>query len=200
MAKGASGEAIDILSNEQVKALLAAPNIRYVTSYRNKVILQTMLHAGLRVGEVVHLEWSHIIFDENKLKIINGKRGKNRKVYINETFKEALLNWKQKQKDTLGYKPTYIFTSMSKGMEGRQLTPRYIQQMLNRYLKRAGIELNISPHNLRHTYATRLYEETGDLYFVRDALGHKDISTTTIYAKLADGRYKEALVNFNIEE
>lgn len=135
-----------------------------------------MLNMGLRVSEITDLRPRSINLNGQKLRIVNGKGGVDRDLIIPAGIEETLRQWKdRKPKGT-----KYFFTTI----KGRKLSTRYLCEMVKRYSKKAGINKNVSPHTLRHTYATQYYKQTKDIEALRRILGHTDISTTTIYIPL----------------
>ncbi len=194
------GRKLPIVLNEvERERLLKQANPRYITGHRNRVIMRTMFNLGLRLSEVVKLRWKDIEFEFGVLMIRDGKGGKDRVLFINdndwrgEDLKKALLEWKERQAEALGGTPEFVFTSMTRGAEGKQLSDRYIQNMIGRYSRRAELEKKISPHTLRHTFATDLYRKTKDIVTVKNALGHADLSSTMIYITLSGDDLREAL-------
>ncbi len=179
-----------VLNEEERKALLKQANKRYITGERNRLFMQLMFNAGLRLAEVVNLKWQDIDFLTDTLMIREGKGRKDRTLYIKdrnwrgEDDKKALLEWKQRQAESLGELPEYVFTTTSKHAAGKKLQARYIQDVIYRYAARAGITKHISPHTLRHTFASDLYRKTKDIVTVKNALGHNSINTTMIYVHL----------------
>lgn len=188
-----------VLNHREREALLAQPNPRYITGHRNKVMLQLMCNLGLRLAEAIDLQWRDIDFFAETLTVREGKGKKDRQLFIKdnnwrgENDKEALQNWKERQNQALGYLPSNVFTSMSKHSEGRPLGHRYVRRMVERYASKAEIQKTISPHTLRHTFATDLYRKTKDLRTLQLALGHSDVSTTEIYTHLVNGEVEAAL-------
>jgi integrase/recombinase XerD len=166
-----------ILEPEEVQNLLKQPNKRYPTGLRNKAIMALMLHCGLRVSEVVNLRPGSINLTKGKLRIEGGKGNKDRDLAIPEYLTGLLESWRKKRPQS-----DWFFSTL----KGRRLSVRYLQQMVKRYAYKAGIQKNISPHTLRHTYATQYYRQTKDIETLRRILGHSDISTTTIYINLAN--------------
>jgi len=158
-----------------------------------------MFNLGLRLAEVINLKWDDIDFLSEVLMIREVKGMKDRTLYVKnnnwrgDNDKIALQDWKDRQVRELGYLPEYVFTSMSKNAQGKQLQPRYIQEMVSRYAKRAGIKKNVSPHTLRHTFATDLYRKIKDPVTVKNALGHSSITTTMIYVHLVGADVEKAL-------
>lgn len=190
-----------ILNESEIQALTAQANPRYVTGHRNRVMMQLMLSLGLRLAEVVNLHWDDIDFLSEVLMIREGKGMKDRTLFIKDNNwkgtndKTALQEWKERQTKELGELPEYVFTTMSKGSKGNQLSDRYVQAMIRRYSQRAGLKKKISPHTLRHTFATQLYKHTKDIVVVQKALGHSDLSTTMVYVHLVNSDVEKALSN-----
>jgi len=175
------------LEPEEVQNLLKQPNKRYPTGLRNKAMMSLMLHCGLRLSEVVNLKPGHINLTKGKLRIESGKGKKDRDLAIPDYLNDLLEAWRN-----IRPKSNYFFSTL----KGRKLSDRYIQQMVKRYANKAGIEKKISPHTLRHTYATQYYKQTKDIETLRRILGHSDISTTTIYITLANIDVENGMKSF----
>ena len=166
-----------ILEPEEVQNLLKQPSKRYPTGLRNKAIMSLMLHCGLRLSEVVNLKPGNINLTKGKLRVESGKGEKDRDLAVPDYLNDLLDTWRN-----IRPKSNYFFSTL----KGRKLSDRYIQQMVKRYAEKSGIKKRISPHTLRHTYATQYYRQTKDIETLRRILGHSDISTTTIYITLAN--------------
>ena len=176
-----------ILECEEAQSLLKQPSKRYPTGIRNKAILSLMLYCGLRLSEVVNLRLTNINLTKGKLRVIAGKGKKDRDLAIPEYLIDLLHNWKNIRPES-----DYVFCTL----KGKKLLPRYIQQMVGRYVKRAKIDKNITPHSLRHAYATYYYKQTKDIETLRRILGHSDISTTQIYVTLANIDVENGMKSF----
>jgi len=176
-----------ILEPEEAQNLLKQPNKRYPTGLRNKAIIALMLHCGLRISEVINLRPCNINLTKGKLRVEGGKGNKDRDLAIPEYLTDLLVSWRKKR-STSGY----FFSTL----KGKKLSSRYLQQMVKRYATKAGITKNISPHILRHTYATQYYRQTKDIETLRRILGHADISTTTIYITLANTDVENGMKSF----
>lgn len=182
------------------ETLLSQPNPpRYITGERNLVMMQIMFNLGLRLAEVVGLKWGDVDFLSEVLMVREGKGMKDRTLYVKddnwrgEDDKSALQEWKERQARDLGELPEYVFTTMSKNSRGRQLAKTYVQNMIARYRRRAGIKKKVSPHTLQHTFATDLYRRTRDAVVVKNALGHSNLETTMIYVHLVGADVEDAL-------
>lgn len=189
-----------VLEPEEAEKLLSIPNKRYLSGIRNRAILSIMLNMGLRVSEVTNLKPGDISLTKNRLRIVRGKGGVDRDLTIGVYTAEILSDWKEaKPKNT-----EYFFTTIKNKKDGRfasiigsKLSVRYIQFMVKRYAERAGITKNISPHTLRHTFATNFIRQNGNVMNLKKILGHADISTTQIYVTLANKDVEEAMNNFS---
>ncbi len=187
------------LNDDERKALLGQANPRYVTGERNRVTMQIMFNLGLRLAEVVNLKWEDVDFLSEVLMIREGKGMKDRTLYVKdnnwrgEDDKAALQGWKERQVKELGELPEYVFTTMSKHSHGQLLGKTYVQNMIARYRKRANTQKKVSPHTLRHTFATDLYRKTRDAVVVKNALGHSNLETTMVYVHLVGADVEEAL-------
>jgi len=176
-----------ILEPEEAKKLIKQPNKRCPTGLRNKTIMSLMLHCGLRLSEVVNLKHGNINLTKGKLRVESGKGKKDRDLAIPDYLNDLLDTWRN-----IRPKSNFFFSTL----KGRKLSDRYIQQMVKRYTQKAGIEKKISPHTLRHTYATQYYKQTKDIETLRRILGHSDISTTTIYITLANIDVENGMKSF----
>ena len=198
-----------VLEPEEAQKLLSIPNKRYINGIRNKAILALMLNVGLRVSEVVNLRPGDLNLTKRKLRVVNGKGGVDRDLIIPEYTAELLREWKKaKPKDS-----KYFFTTIKDTQGtitqpktgriidktsriGSQLSVRYIQHMIKRYAERAGIDKDITPHTLRHTFATDFIRQGQNVMKLKKILGHSDISTTQIYVTLANKDIEEAMNGF----
>jgi len=123
------------------------------------------------------------------------KGEKDRTLWVGEKDIEILEKWRERQLEKTDRDPEYVFTTL----KGTPVKNRYVQSMVKRYSEKAGIKKNISPHTLRHTFATDLYRETKNIRIVQKALGHSDLSTTMIYTHIVDDEMEEALKSFREE-
>ena len=169
-----------ILTREEVRALLDAPNVRYPTGLRNRCMLELMYRAGLRVSEVCALKPRDVDVKAGIVRVHDGKGGDGTSYFDAEALRILLDQWKVLRR-TLP-KGEYLFCTL----QGGRVSPRYMQQMVKRMAKRAGITAACTPHVLRHTLATELLSEGFTIREVQDALRHADVSTTEIYTHVLD--------------
>ena len=177
----------EVLTEGEREALLAQPGRRYPTGLRNFCILRMMLNAGLRNSEVCGVKVGDLDFTSGRLKV-RGKGRKQRIVWLADDDLDWLGKWMERR-STLPDPRGRLFSTL----KGGPVSPRYLQQMTKRMVDRAGIEKEIHPHSLRHTFATDLYWKTKNLRITQKALGHASISTTEIYTHLADDEMEDAL-------
>ncbi|EOU1149007.1 tyrosine-type recombinase/integrase (plasmid) [Clostridium perfringens] len=181
----------EVLTIEEQKQLLNIFNIRYFNSRRNKVMIELFLCTGLRLSEMLDLKWKDINLMSGQLKVVQGKGKKDRILWVNEDMLNILRNWKIEQSNKYGV-VNLVFCSRTKS----RLDDKGIRKMIETYSIKAGINKHITPHTLRHTYATDLLRETKNIRLVQKALGHADLSTTMIYTHIVDDEYEDALKNF----
>ncbi len=182
----------EVLTEVEQKALLKQPNPRYFTGQRNLVLLHLMLNNGLRVAEATSLKWNDLDLQTGKLHLKQGKNSKDRILWIGSATLDLLQGWRDRQQQKTEKAPAYVFTTR----EGKAISPRYVQQMVKRYTTRADINKQVTPHTLRHTFATDLLRETKNIRLVQKALGHSSLSTTQIYTHIVDEELEAALKNF----
>jgi integrase/recombinase XerD len=180
----------EFLTEQEQQILLNTFNTRYFTSQRNKTMIKLTLNTGLRLSELINLKWADINLLTGQLKVVEGKGKKDRILWIDDETLKILGLWKERQAEKLG-KTEYVFTNRN----GKQLVARDIREMISKYAKKAGIEKKVSPHTLRHSFATDLLRETKNIRLVQKALGHSDISTTMIYTHIVDDELENAMKN-----
>lgn len=169
----------EVLTVAEVEALISACDTRTPYGIRDRAILELMYSSGLRVSEVVLLEFQHLDLEEQMLRLW-GKGFKERIVPFGERAKEALLAYLKGARRFLlkGRRSKYIFIS---GPTGKPLSRQSVWNMVKRCALQAGITKHITPHTLRHTFATHLLEGGAELRVVQEFLGHSDIATTQVY-------------------
>ena len=159
-----------VLSKEEIESLISATK-----NINHRLIIQICYSAGLRISEIINLKWHDIDFDRNLIHLKRAKGKKDRIVMLSLKVKDGLMNL------TLN-KEGYIFLTNRSG----KYTQRTIQKIIENVAIKAGIRKNITPHTLRHSFATHLLENGTDIRYIIDLLGHSDISTTLIYTKVSN--------------
>ncbi len=177
----------DILNGEEREALLCQPNPKAPTGLRNLCILRLMLDTGITLSELLNLQPAHIDLEKGQIVIRKEDSEKNRTVWVGEKTLELLRKWSD-----IAPQGEYLFSTL----KGGQIDGRYIREMVKRLSKKAGIKKNIYPHSLRHTFAADLYRETKNIRLVQKALGHAEVSTTTIYTYLVETEPEEVPLVF----
>jgi integrase/recombinase XerD len=180
-----------VLTEDEQERLLEQPNPRYPTGERNGTMLRLMLNTGLRLAEVTGLKWHDVNLTTGKLMVRQGKGSKDRTLWVAEGDIDRLRSWRERQAAQCGQRD-HVFTTL----QGQLLGHRYVQRMVKRYAAKAGIDKNVSPHMLRHSFATDLYRETSKMRLVQKVLGHSDLSTTIIYTHIFDEEVESALKSF----
>jgi len=179
------------LSEDQVDALLSAPDVNTELGLRDKAMLELLYASGLRVSELVKLKTLHVSLNEGILRIM-GKGSKERLVPFGDMARDSLLSYMQNARSTLlGAKQTDdLFVTASGPKAGTAMSRIMFWSLIKKYAILAGITAPLSPHTLRHAFATHLLNHGADLRSVQVLLGHADISTTTIYTHVARERLK----------
>ena len=179
------------LSEDQVDALLSAPDTSTELGLRDKAMLELLYASGLRVSELVKLKTLHVSLNEGILRIM-GKGSKERLVPFGDMARDSLLGYMQNARSTLlGAKQTDdLFVTASGPKAGTAMSRIMFWSLIKKYAIMAGITTPLSPHTLRHAFATHLLNHGADLRSVQVLLGHADISTTTIYTHVARERLK----------
>ena len=179
------------LSEDQVDALLSAPDVNTSLGLRDKAMLELLYASGLRVSELVKLKTLHVSLNEGVLRIM-GKGSKERLVPFGDMARDSLLGYMQNARGALlGAKQTDdLFVTASGPKAGTAMSRIMFWSLIKKYAIVAGITAPLSPHTLRHAFATHLLNHGADLRSVQVLLGHADISTTTIYTHVARERLK----------
>jgi len=170
------------LTEEQVEALLAAPDTGTMLGLRDRAMLELMYATGLRVSELVNLRLSNINLNQGVVRVV-GKGNKERLVPIGDEAHECLRNYLSSGRPALlqGVQTDEVFVTNRKAGMTRQA----FWYMVGRYAVQCGIPKKLSPHMLRHSFATHLLNHGADLRVVQLLLGHSDLSTTQIYTHIA---------------
>lgn len=186
----------DVLSTEEIDRMIAQIDMSKSESHRNRAIIEMLYGSGLRVSELVNLQLSNIYLQEGYMRI-TGKGSKQRLVPISPVAIEWFAYWLQ-DRNALDIKPEAADIAFV-NRYGRQLTRAMIFTILKRLAEAAGIQKNISPHTLRHSFATHLLQNGADLRIIQQLLGHESISTTEIYTHVDIHDLREAILKYHPE-
>ncbi len=194
-----SRKQVTFLSNEELNNLFAQPNTSILQGLRDRAILELLFSSGLRVSELTGLNKEHINLKKREF-TVRGKGQKDRPIFISEPSAEWLQKYIDERNDTVP--ALFIRHSKKKQAEDRsgnfqRLTPRSVQRMVARYALLAGITKHVSPHTLRHSFATDLLMNGADLRSVQVLLGHSNIATTQIYTHVTDPHLKKVHEQFH---
>jgi len=185
--KGES-RSLKFLDREQMERLLSAPD-----NNRDKAILELLFSTGLRVSELVKLDREDINFERREFGII-GKGGRSRVVFLSESAIYWIQKYLEERTDT--DKALFVRTSGRKDADLR-LTVRTVQRVVEKYVQQTGLPVKITPHGIRHTFATDLLSAGADLRAIQEMLGHKSVATTQIYTHITNPQLKKIHETFH---
>ena len=181
-----------VLSERQVEALLAAPETGSSLGLRDRAMLETLYAAGLRVAELVGLRLHEVNFEMGVVRVF-GKGSKERLVPFGDVAHDWLQRYLAHARPELlaGHQTDAVFVTVRGAHPGEAMTRAMFWHLVRKYALQADIRAPLSPHTLRHAFATHLLNHGADLRAVQMLLGHADISTTTIYTHVARERLKQ---------
>lgn len=185
----------EVLTIEEIDALIAAIDLSTDQGHRNKAILETLYSCGLRVSELVNLEFEQLFFDEGFIRVI-GKGNKQRLVPVSPSVKKELDIYTKSVRNHQKIKPgneSYVFLNR----RGAKLTRVMIFTIIKNLAEKIGLQKTVSPHTFRHSFATHLLEGGANLRAIQEMLGHESITTTEIYTHLDQQFLKEAIISFH---
>lgn len=179
-----------VLYYEDLDKLLNISNDDNIIGLRNGLILELLYSTGIRVSELVNIKVSDIDKYNTQINIF-GKGSKERVVIYGKVCEEKLNKYLNKRNELDKYKSEYLLLNN----QGRKLTTRGIRYIIDKIIKEGGLKFHISPHVLRHTFATHMLNEGADLKSVQELLGHENLSTTQIYTHVSNERLRNVYLN-----
>ena len=183
---------VTFLDQEELSRLFSAPKTKNITGLRDRAILELLFSSGLRVSELVNLDIEHINLKRREF-MVRGKGQKDRPIFISPEAVIWIQQYLDKRTDTMS--PLFINYSgkntASLSGDYKRLTARSVQRMVAKYAKLSGITKHVSPHTLRHSFATDLLMNGADLRSVQAMLGHSNVATTQIYTHVTDPHLKK---------
>jgi integrase/recombinase XerD len=185
----------EVLDLHEIEKLIEAIDLSKPEGHRNKAILETLYSCGLRVSELVNLQFSDLFFDEGFIRVI-GKGNKQRLVPVSEQVEKEISIYVELIRNHLSIKKgneAFVFLNR----RGAQLTRVMIFTIIKNLAKQIGLTKNISPHTFRHSFATHLIEGGANLRAIQEMLGHESITTTEIYTHLDQRFLREAILSFH---
>lgn len=196
----AESRSIKFLERESVERLLNMPEISTPEGLRDKAILEVLFSTGLRVSELVSLNRDQVNLDRREFGVI-GKGRRPRVVFLSESAADWLNRYLEKREDSS--RPLFIRYAGKKPKEGDptgeslRLTSRSVQRLVEKYVKKARLPIKITPHGLRHSFATDLLHGGADLRAIQEMLGHKNVATTQIYTHLTNPQLRQIHEKFH---
>lgn len=192
---------VTFLHFDEVERLLDQIDTSTETGLRDRAIIELLFSGGLRVSELIKLNRDSINLDRREF-IVRGKGSKDRPVFISPAAADWVSAYLDERKDTLA--PLFLNNSRHQGEVDtsgnfRRLTARSVERIVEKYARAAGITKHVSPHTLRHSFATDLLMNGADIRSVQTMLGHADISTTQIYTHVTDPHLKEVHERFHTD-
>jgi integrase/recombinase XerD len=178
----------NVLSAQEIAGLMAAPDVKTARGMRDAAMIETLYASGLRVSELVSLKIADVNLDNAFINTV-GKGRKQRLVPLGDRAREAITLYLSDSRP--GLLRGRVSPSLFVTPRGRAMTRQGFWKLLGAYARQAGICKKLSPHTLRHSFATHLVESGADLRAVQAMLGHADIGTTQVYTHLSRGRLKQ---------
>lgn len=192
---------VTFLNEEELKRLFEQPELDKITGLRDRAILELLFSSGLRVSELVGLDKDHINLKRREF-MVRGKGQKDRPIFISLQAADWVTAYINERKDST--KPLFVRYSGTKKVDltgnYHRLTARSIQRMVARHALLAGITKQVTPHTLRHSFATDLLMNGADLRSVQAMLGHSNIATTQIYTHVTDPHLRAVHERFHRKE
>ncbi len=182
----------DVLSVEEIDMLIGAIDPSTAEAERNHAIIETLYGCGLRVSELINLEITRVSFDDEYI-IVNGKGNKERMVPVSQVALDNIAAYLHGSRGMVPEKPgaaNILFLNR----RGNRLSRQMVFIMIKRLAEAAGIRKRISPHTLRHSFATHLLEGGANLRAIQQMLGHESITTTEIYLHVDTSRLREEIL------
>ena len=186
----------EVLSLEEIDLMIAQIDMSKSESHRNRAIIEILYGSGLRVSELVNLRLSNMYIQEGYMRIV-GKGNKQRLVPLSPVAIQWFSYWLE-DRNNLDIKPEAIDIAFL-NRRGKQLTRAMIFTIIKSLAREAGIHKTISPHTLRHSFATHLLQNGADLRIIQQLLGHESISTTEIYTHIDIHDLREAILKYHPE-
>ncbi|MFW5873549.1 MAG: tyrosine-type recombinase/integrase [bacterium] len=168
-----------VLTKREQERLLSQINRENITGERNYLLIKLILNTGLRLSPICNLTWNQVDLINNIILLKDNKR----RISLDDELVNLLSSWNQRQLKELGENRKFIFTSMSKGVKGKRISKRYVQDMIKRYAEHAEINKNVSPKILRYTYAYNLYQDSKSFKEVKEKFPSSSLDTINKYFK-----------------
>ena len=178
------------LRPDEINALLAAPDVSKPLGLRDRALLETLYASGMRAGELVTLSVTDVDYDEGVIRVI-GKGNKERITLLGREAVFALQRYLRKGRPALLMQAAEDDGALFVNRYGKRISDRGVRKLFDRYCAEASTHLKITPHVLRHTFATHLLSNGADLRLIQELLGHTSVATTQMYTHVTTGRLQE---------
>ncbi len=182
----------NFLTTMEIEKLLKETDLNTPFEIRNRLIIELLFATGLRVSELVNIKISDISFEEKSIRTL-GKGKKERIVYFGDYAKEMLQKYLEKSRNEFLNNKTSTYLLV--GKNSLKLTRNRISEILEETVRKIGLQHHISPHVLRHTFATQLLNNGADIRSVQELLGHEKLSTTQIYTHITNDQLRKAYLD-----
>jgi len=186
---------LDLISGAELKRLRAAPDTKNIEGKRDKAILELLFSTGLRISELCSLSIDDVDLTRDEFSV-RGKGDKVRVVFLSDDARVALQDYLKARKDMDDALFVRYGRKMNDGGDLR-LSPRAVQRLLKKYAAEAGITRKVTPHVIRHSFATDLLQNGADIRSVQALLGHASINTTQVYTHVTDKHLREVHKKFH---
>lgn len=186
---------LDLISSRELKRLMDAPDLKEISGKRDKAILELLFSTGLRISELCSLSIDDIDLSRDEFSV-RGKGDKIRVVFLSDTARQALKSYLKDRKDLDDAMFVRYGRKANDGGDPR-LGARAIQRLIKKYAAEAGITRKVTPHVIRHSFATDLLQNGADIRSVQALLGHASINTTQIYTHVTDKHLREVHKKFH---
>lgn len=186
---------LDLISSAELDRLMNGPDIGTITGLRDKAILELLFSTGLRVSELCSLSVDDVDLTRDEFSV-RGKGEKVRVVFLSDAAKQTITNYLKARKD-MSDAMFIQYGKNAKNAEDLRLSPRAIQRLMKQYAIKAGITRKVTPHVIRHSFATDLLSNGADLRSVQALLGHANIATTQIYTHVTDKHLRDVHKKFH---
>lgn len=189
---------VTFLHSDEIERIVEQIDTSTETGLRDRALVELLFSSGLRVSELVNLNKDHINTKRREF-MVRGKGQKDRPIFISQNSASHIENYLSKRFDNLP--PLFLSYSrnniISTTGDYRRLTPRSVQRIINKYTRLAGITKHVTPHTMRHSFATDLLMNGADIRSVQTMLGHSNISTTQVYTHVTDQHLKEVYEKYH---
>jgi len=186
---------LDLISSNELKRLMYAPDVKTLEGKRDKAILELFFSTGLRISELTSLSIDDVDLTRDEFSV-RGKGDKIRVVFLSDTARKCIQAYLKQRKDLDDALFIRYGRKANDGGELR-LSPRAVQRLLKKYATKAGITRKVTPHVLRHSFATNLLQNGADLRSVQALLGHANIATTQVYTHVTDKHLRDVHKKFH---